>query len=194
MKRVLTAALLAASIGLGGCVPLVVAGGVAVGAWLGSDPRPATTMKDDQELSVTLVNRFYNDWKDKAHVNVSVFNGMVLITGEVPDAASKAKITEVAKSYPATRRLFDETVIAPPSSAVDRLNDSQLTARVKSVIVAKGGDASNVHLQVITERNVVYLLGAAPAATTDLAAQLAATVSGVSQVVKVVEPWPTLGK
>jgi osmotically-inducible protein OsmY len=192
MKRVVSAAIIAASLGLSACVPLVVVGGVAVGAWLGSDPRPSLTIKDDTELSANVSAKMIDEWKDKAHVSVNAFNGVVLLTGEVPDDAAKARAEQLARSFPKTRQVYNELVPGPVSSTTDRLNDTQLTTRVKSAILTTGGDASNIHVQVITERSVVYLLGMSQPHLADKVANIAASVSGVARVVKLVQPAPVV--
>ena len=190
MKRKMTAAILVASLGLSACVPLVIAGGVAVGAWIGSDPRKTETIKDDTELSSKLSANVIDEWKEKAHVNVNAFNGAVLLSGEVPSDEARKKLEEFARKYPKMRRIYNETVVAQPSSAMDRMNDTQLTTRVKSAVLLSVGDAASVHIQVITERKVVYLLGIIDPALANKAAQAAASVSGVAQVVKLMEAAP----
>lgn len=190
MKRLITAALLVSS--LSACVPLVVAGGVAVGAWIGSDPRPSLTIKQDTTLGANISARLVDEWKERAHVTVNTFNGQVLLTGEVPDAAAKARAEEIARSFAQTKRVFNELYVGPVSTTSERLNDTQLTTRVKSALLTAAGDASAVHLQVITERSTVYLLGMSQPALADKAANLAASVSGVSRVVKLVQPLQPL--
>ncbi|QLG88326.1 BON domain-containing protein [Chitinibacter bivalviorum] len=188
MKRVVSAAIIAASLGLSACVPLVLVGGVAVGAWVGADPRPTAMIKTDTELGANLSAKIIDEWKDRAHVSVNTFGGAVLLTGEVPDEAAKAKAEQIARSFPQTKRVFNELFVGPVSTTTERLNDTQLTTRVKSAIFTSSGDPSNIHIQVITDRTVVYLLGMSTPALADKSAALAASVSGVSRVVKLIQP------
>lgn len=188
MKRTVVLSALVLSLGLSACVPLVVVGGVAVGAWIGSDPRKTVLIKDDASLAASISAKIIDEWKELAHVNVNAFNGAVLLTGELPSAAAQQKAVAMAKSFAKTRKVYDETVVAPTSGAVDRLNDSQLTTRVKSAVVLQVKDGASVHVQVITERGVVYLLGVATPEIANQIATVAASISGVKQVVKLVEP------
>lgn len=192
MKRLLSTALLAASLGLSACVPLVVVGGVAVGAWFGSDPRPTASIKKDTELGANIDAKIRDEWHEKVHVSVNTFNGQVLLTGEVPDAASKAKAEQFARSFADTKRVYNDLYVGALSTTGERFNDTQLTTRVKSALLASGGDLAAVHIQVITDRTVVYLLGMSPPALADKAANIAASVSGVSRVVKLVQPLQAL--
>lgn len=190
MKRLVTAAALIAS--LSACVPLVVAGGVAVGAWIGSDPRPTLSIKQDVTLGANIDAKIRDQWRDQVHISVNTFNGLVLLTGEVPDAATKAQAEQFARSFSQTKRVYNDLFVGPLSTTAQRLNDTQLTTRVKSALLASGGDPSAVHIQVITDRTVVYLLGMSTPALADKAASIAASVSGVSRVVKLVQPLSSL--
>ncbi|MDW5417029.1 BON domain-containing protein [Iodobacter sp. CM08] len=186
LKNALLAMGLAAS--LSACVPLLLVGGVAVGAMVGSDPRKSEMIKTDFDLSSQISSDLIDTWKDKAHINVSAFNGVILLTGEVPDEAAKAKAYEIAQRQTKVRKIHNEIVITTPSTAANRLYDTQLTARVKSALLTDANDADALHLQVITERSVVYLMGVSKPEIADSAARAASRVSGVRQVVKLVEP------
>lgn len=189
MKK-LIAALVAASC-LSACVPLVFVGGAAVGLWVGSDPRRPEVIKADFDLDAQLEAKISDTYKERAHVNVSVFNDVVLLAGEVPDEAAKQQVEQFAgqmKHKP--RKIYNEVVVALPSSGMNRLNDSQIGARVKTAVLAEAGDTSAVHILVVTERQVVYLMGVSKPDIIERAARAASRVSGVKQVVKLVEIEP----
>ena len=189
MKKLITA-LVAASC-LSACVPLVFVGGAAMGMWVGSDPRRPEIIKSDFDLDAQIEAKITDTYKERAHVNVSVFNDLVLLTGEVPDEAAKQQVEQFAgQMWRKPRRIYNEIVIAAPSSGADRLNDSQLSARVKTAVLAEAGDASAVHIMVVTERQVVYLMGVSKPALIERAARAASKVGGVKQVVKLVEIEP----
>lgn len=186
MKK-LIAALVAVSC-LSACVPMIFVGGAALGLWIGSDPRKPEVIKSDFDLGAQLSARIIDTYKERAHVNVQVFNDLVLLVGEVPDDAAKQQVEQFAwdmKHKP--RKVYNELVVAPPASTKQRLNDSQISARVKTAVLAEAGDASAVHLLVVTERQVVYLMGIATPPIIDRAARAASKVPGVLQVVKLVE-------
>ena len=64
---------------------------------------------------------------------------------------------------------------------------------MKARFIAAKGFSTN-HVKVITEANVVYLMGLVTAAEGDAAAEVARTTSGVSRVVKVFEYLETAPK
>ena len=81
---------------LGGCVAAVV-GGAATGVVVSEDRRTVGTVTEDQGIEIKAVNRITDRYKD-AHINATSFNRMVLVTGEVPDAAAKAAVEKDRKS------------------------------------------------------------------------------------------------
>ena len=103
----------------------------------------------------------------------------------------KARIEQIAKGKPGVRRVYNELVVGPVSSVSQRLNDTQLSARVKTAVVGEIGDLGSVHLMVVTERQVVYLLGISKPDIVDRAARAASLVNGVQQVVKMAEFQPS---
>lgn len=187
MRKFWRAGILALVLGAQGCA-LVLVGGAAAGAvWVGSDPRTAEVIQRDFELRSQIDERIVDVFKERAHVNVNVYNGIVLLTGEVPGEAGRRQIEEIAgqqKLQPA--HVHNETVIAATSSLADRANDGQITTRVRGQILADARSAP--HVLVVTERRVVYLMGMIGKDVADRAARSASVVPGVKQVVKLVEP------
>ncbi|BCL74356.1 hypothetical protein JHS3_00920 [Jeongeupia sp. HS-3] len=188
MKRsVLVLPLLIAT--LTACVPLMLALNlVEIGVLVGTDPRPLVVIKRDFDIAARLEALIDASYGDRAHVDVNAFNGVVLLSGEVPDAAAQQRLTAFASAEPGLRKLYNETVIGPPSASDQRANDAQLTARVKTAIVAYASDSlESLHLMVVTERRIVYLLGLTRPAYAEHAAIAASQVRGVAGVVVLIE-------
>ena len=76
--------------------------------------------------------------------------------------------------------------MAGPSSLTARGNDSLITSNVKARMVNNKQFSVN-HIKVVTEANIVYLMGLVTQEEGDAAANVARTASGVSGVVKVFE-------
>ena len=171
---------------LAGCVPMMVAG-AAGGALVATDRRSAGAQLDDTTIEAK-VGQFANSrWGDRAHLSVTSYNGVVLITGEVPDDAGKAAMTEFAKGTDRVRSVQNELVVAPPSAMGSRSNDTYLTSVVKTRFLEATDKFSATHVKVVTDRGVVYLMGLVRRTEIDAAAQIAASTKGVARVVKVVE-------
>jgi osmotically-inducible protein OsmY len=182
--RVLWILLLAPLAALQGCVPAAVVGAGAAGAMSYEDRRTTGVQIDDEGIELRAGNRIGERYGDKAHVNVTSFNRGVLLTGEVPDEKAKQDIEKIAASVPNVRVVSNELRVAAPSSYSDRASDAAITGKVKAHFV-DAGKFSAVHVKVVTEASVVYLLGLVTEAEGNNAAEIARTTGGVRKVVKI---------
>ena len=188
MSRVLGVACLAAAALtiLSACVPAIIAVGAGGTALVATDRRTTGTQVDDEGIELKIVNQADAQYRDRIHLNVTSYNGIVLLTGEVPDAAAKTSIGNFAKSTPKVRSVQNELVVAPSTEFGARTNDSYITSKVKARFVEAGRFPPNA-VKVVTERGVVYLMGIVYKSEGDTAGEVAATTSGVVRVVKVFE-------
>lgn len=123
---------------------------------------------------------------DSAHVNVHSFNGVILLTGEVPSGEIRTLAGDTARNFRGVRQVHNELQIQGATSFLSRTNDSWLTTKVKSKMAAD--ETINVSkIKVVTENGVVYLMGVVSQALGNRAAQVASTTKGVRKVVKVFE-------
>lgn len=176
----------AASVLLTGCVPLVIAGAAGGTALVVADRRSVGTQADDEAIELKIANNIGAGFGDRVHVNVTSYDAIVLLTGEVPTAELRTSINEIARTTAKVRRVDDELTIGSVSSIGSRTNDSYITSKVKARFVEANKFAPN-HVKVVTERQVVYLMGLVRHSEGDTAAQIAATTSGVVRVVKLFE-------
>ena len=171
---------------LAGCAPILVAGAVGGAALVATDRRSTGAQVDDEAIELKISNNVGTGFGDRVHVNVTSFNGIVLLTGEVPTPDLVASIEQIARTTPKVRRIVDELAVIPVTDLNSRTNDTYITSKVKARFVEANKFAPN-HVKVVTERQIVYLMGLVTHAEADTAAQLAATTSGVSRVVKLFE-------
>lgn len=189
-KRLLFAAFAAVagvSTLLAGCVPLVVGGAVAGTALVATDRRSVGAQADDEAIEVKIANNIGTGYGDRVHVNVTSYNGVVLLTGEVPAQDLVNTMAEIARTTAKVRRVHNEIVVGPVSDVGARSNDTYITSKVKSRFVEASKTFSPTHVKVVTERGVVYLMGLVRRDEGDAAGQIAATTSGVVRVVKLFE-------
>ncbi len=180
------AAALALATLLSGCIPLVAAGAASV-ALVATDRRSASAQLDDAAIEGTIASAAGNRYSDKAHVSVTSYNGVVLLTGEVPDAAAKDAVATLARGVDRVRGVQNELQVAPSSGLAERTNDTYLTSVVKTRFLEASDKFSATHVKVVTDRKVVYLMGIVTRAEADAAAAIAASTQGVARVVKVFE-------
>lgn len=185
-KFILTASLAAAMTAqLTGCLG-VVAAGAATGGAMASDRRSSGIFVEDENIELKAVKKMETNLGEHAHVNITSYNRNVLMTGEVPDAAAKAKANALLKEIVNIRSVTDEIVVGPKSSLSDRTNDTYLTSKIKTKFVTENRFPAN-YVKIVTENSVVYLLGIVNKAEADAAAELASNTDGVARVVKVFE-------
>lgn len=171
---------------LGGCVPVVVAGAAGGAALVATDRRTAGAQVDDESIELKITNEANTIFGEKAHINVTSYNGMVLLTGEVPDSAAVTRMGAVAKATEKVKSVQNELVVAPPTDLSQRTNDTYITSNVKSRLIQANRFPPNA-VKVVTECGVVYLMGIVNRPEGDIAGETAATTAGVIKVVKVFE-------
>jgi len=182
--KVSLAALLAASFLLQGCFPLAVTG-MGAAAVMATDRRSTGMYIEDENIEWRVFARVRNDFPG-AHVNATSYNRRVLLTGEAPNEDMKKKIEDAVRGLLNVRDVVNELKIAGASSLASRGNDSLVTSNVKARML-NNGKFSPSHIKVLTEANVVYLMGLVTPAEADAAVEVARTAQGVSSVVKVFE-------
>lgn len=176
---------LAAVTTLPGCA--VVAGGAAGTAVLvAEDRRTAGTYLMDEEIELKAASRVREQSVEGLHVNVTSFNRRLLITGEAPTEAARARVAELVRGVPNVREVVNELALSSPTSLTSRGNDGYTTAKVKTRFLDDKRFAA-LHVKVVTENGVAYLMGLVRHAEGNAAAEVAAGTAGVRRVVKVFE-------
>lgn len=183
-RYALVLALIAAALS-SGCVALIGAGGAAAVSAL-EDRRTSGTQIEDQGIESRAEGRIKERVGERAHVNVTVFNRSVLLTGEAWDETTRAEIEKIAAAVPNVRSVTNEVQVSGLSSAASRANDTALTAKVKGRMLNVKG-LNPYHVKVVTEGGVVYLLGLVTELEAEAAVDVARTTGGVRKVVKVFE-------
>jgi len=177
--------ILSAAVLLQGCPAIIAGGGVAAYTTL-EDRRTTGTQMDDSSIESRASSRIGDRFGERAHVNVISFNRAVLLTGEAWDEATRADIEKVAAAVPNVRSVLNEIQVSGLSSATSRANDTAITAKVKGRFVNVKG-LNPLHVKVVTEAGVVYLVGLVTEAEAEAATDLARTTGGVRKVVKAFE-------
>jgi len=170
-----------------GCAPAVV-GGAATGAAVAYDRRTTGTVIDDQGIEFKAAYALFNNKEiyDQSHINVTSFNGVVLLTGETPSESLKQKATVEVKQIPKVRRIHNELAIAAPSALPSRSTDTWITSKIKAKM-ATDERIDPFHIKVVTERGIVYLLGLVSRSEAQQAVNLVTNTAGVQRVVKIFE-------
>jgi osmotically-inducible protein OsmY len=171
---------------LAGCAAGAVAVGAGAGALMVADRRTSEVYLADQGIEIRAANRIDERFGAKVHVNVTSYNRAVLLTGEAPDAATKAEVEKIVADVPDVRAISNELEVAGLTSLSSRSNDAYITSKVKGRFLDANKFSINV-VKVVTENGVVYLLGVVSQREADAAVEIARTTGGVRKVVRVFE-------
>jgi osmotically-inducible protein OsmY len=140
---------------------------------------------DDQRIeTVGLVSiRRADPGLTDAHISVTSYHGVVLVSGQVREPRLKALAGQTLLGIAGVRRVYNELEIGGPTSLLTRSGDTWITSKAKARLVASR-DAPGLDIKIVTENGVVYLLGRVRRAEADEATEIVRTVGGVRRVVR----------
>ena len=170
---------------LQGCVGMAVVGAGSA-AMSAMDRRTTGVQIEDERIELVSSNRYGEKFGDKAHINITSYNRNVLLTGEVADAAARNEVEKIVRGVPNVRGITNDLQVGPLATLSSRASDAGTTGKVKARFV-DAGKFNAVHVKVVTEASVVYLLGIVTEAEAGDAVEVARTTGGVRKVVKVFE-------
>ncbi|MGE3774503.1 MAG: BON domain-containing protein, partial [Gammaproteobacteria bacterium] len=135
MKRssLLFIAVLAQSVALQGCAPLV-AGGAATTAVVTTDQRTTGTVIEDQVIETKAADFFGADagLAQQSNLHATSYNQIVLLTGQAPTEDLRKRAGEYVSRIAKVRHVYNEIEIASPLPLANRSNDALLTTKVKT--------------------------------------------------------------
>ncbi len=177
--------LCAANLTLTGCAPILIGGAVTAVA-LTEDRRTGGAFVDDENIENRALLKVKTRFGGQVHVNITSYNRHVLLSGEATSDAVKRGVEDEIATVPGIKRVFNEMVVGSQAGVIAVSNDTRLTAIVKSRFLEANRFQAN-HVKVVTEANVVFLMGIVKRTEADAASQLASSTSGVSRVVRLFE-------
>ena len=191
----LSAILLASLCVLQGCAPIAVTGATTAVSTIAADRRTTGTFIEDEAIEIksrlALLDRA--GLNKRVHVNVTSYNTWVLVSGQAPTEQDRQAVIDLVKNIEKVTRVFDEITIAAPSSLLSRSADAVITTKIKAKLIAEE-DLSSLHIKVVTENGVTYLMGLVSREEGDIATEIARRTGGVQKVVKLFEIRESLRK
>ena len=168
-----------------GCAPLLLGGAVIGGGLVVTDRRTTGIQVEDEGIELRAASRV-RGLATLGQVSVTSYNRTVLLTGEVPGEAEKTAVAQAVRQVENVREVINELVVAPNSPLGSRSNDAILSGKVKATFVDAKDLQANA-FKVVAERGVIFLMGRVTEREAARGAELAASVSGVQKVVRVLE-------
>ncbi|HST28176.1 MAG TPA: BON domain-containing protein [Rudaea sp.] len=168
----------------------VVAGGVLVGAHAVHDRRAVGTVLSDRNIqlsAIDAINKHRELTRDDNNVKVVVYNGVMLLCGQVRSEQLKQLAQTSAEGFQGVVRFVNEIEVTDdPQGFWRRRGDETITAHVKTGLLditsLPGFDPTRIN--VTTSHRVVYLMGLVKHAEADAATDVARNANGVDKVVK----------
>lgn len=146
------------------------------------------TYMDDQKIETVAtvnINKSHPDLK-AANINVNVFNGVILLTGQVENNELRMLAGRTAQQVQNVRQVYNEIQVRGKVSLLASSNDAWLSTKVRSTLLANK-EIDSGRINIVTENGVVYLMGLLTRAEAERAADVTRSIGGVQKVVKAVE-------
>ncbi|WP_322980472.1 BON domain-containing protein [Pseudomonas sp. C11] len=145
---------------------------------------------DDQFLGPDVATAISNAHADlsspTSRIIVTAYNGVILIAGQTPRAELKDLAAQRARNVQGVKKVYNELQVQQPASLLARSNDSLLTTKIKTQMLADSSVPSS-KVKVVTENGIVYLLGVVNRSEANAATAVVQSVSGVQRVVRLFE-------
>ena len=180
MKALSPIAVLISALLLQGCVAAAVVGTAAVGTKAATDPR---SVVDDGTLEVRVNSALSKDEqiKKEARINVTAYQGKVLLVGQSPNAELSARAKQIAMGVDGANEVYNEIRQGQPIGLGEASNDTWITTKVRSQLLTSDLVKSS-NVKVTTENGEVFLMGLVTEREAKAAADIASRVSGVKRV------------
>lgn len=126
------------------------------------EDRTAEAIKNDTALwggiKTDINNRI--GLKEAALIKVDVYEGRVMLTGEVDTGAKRSKIAEVVKAHPDTSTIFNEIQVVDPDAESSFVDDVVIDKKFYGKLASTSG-VSHTNWRWQSINGTLYLFGRA---------------------------------
>ena len=170
-----------------GCAPSTI---MAIPSSI-ADRRTTETQVIDNKIFLAAWNpiaEITEKEKQKSHFNLIVYNKAIVIVGEVPTEEVKIKITDALSKIEDVKTVHNKMVVGQACKIKQRAKDTITTSNVKTrLFLELKNEVHPLHVKIMTENDVIYLLGIVNNKEADEAIQIAKSSKGVKLVVPLFE-------
>lgn len=170
---------------LAACTPAgVVVGGAASAGVAASEERGIKGAADDAVIRVKINEAWVKeDFDTFNRLNLQIYEGRVLVSGQVPDQAQADKAVQAAWQPDGVREVINEIEISEGGGLNDFANDTLINARLDADLLFDG-DVDSINYSTRAVAGTVYLLGVAQdRAELDRVFRIARDVPNVKRVI-----------
>ncbi len=193
LSKTLLVALATTTLLLSGCVaaPVLIGAGAGAGAMMVSeDRRPQAQIAQDDAATTRIQDLFAQQGLngEQNRIRYTVYNGIALLVGQVPNDTVRALAHQTAQSAPGIKNVINELTVGKTIGASTIASDSYLSSKVRSKL-ASTRDFKSTHLTIVVENGSVYLMGLMTKEEQRIAVAVTREVDGVKRVVRIMEDW-----
>ncbi len=188
LSQVTMISVLSATVLLSGCSTFLAANtGTAPVGIESSDRSWGQAILDNSIAKTASINLYKLDPRFKlSRVNIACFHGVVLLTGQVPDANLKRLAEDNVKSMADVKAVQNYITVGDEIGYAQIVQDGLTTANVrKNFMLLKGFKDSRV--KIVTENNVVYLMGKLPKSDVDWLLDTLQSTPNVAKIVSLID-------
>ena len=151
--------------------------------------RTAGQFIDDETAEVTIaVNLKKTSPELKvSNINVKVYNGVVLISGQVPSEDARETAGKVATQHRGVTRVINQLEIAGKATVISEINDLTISTQVKALVLKDLGRNVYQRTVITTENSIVYVMGFVTKTEAAALENVVSSVRGVKRIVRVFE-------
>ena len=173
---------------LNACAPLVVGGAVVTTISVAHDRRSTGHVVDDKIIHAKVHKKINNELKESKHIKADVYNGVVLLTGEVLTGEDRRKAEDAAASVPGVRKVVNELHVGYPTKVRRRFKDTAITSKIKTALLKVDlPDFDPTRVKVTTVDGTAYLMGLVTRKEAAKVTERVRRIKGVKKVVTVFE-------
>ena len=145
---------------LGGCFAPLIVGGTAVVGTAATESRGLDGVARDNRIRSEVTYKWMAENVDSSGIDVTVYNGKVLLVGHVKDQLTEKKILEALKMVSGVKQVINELKVGGGEGFGDYTRDAWMTTKLKSNMMVNG----KISFQNYTLRSfdkTIYIFGTA---------------------------------
>ena len=134
------------------------------------------------------VHEIVDNEVQKSHFNLMSYNKTIVIVGEAPSEEVKNKITEALSKIKKVKVVRNKMTVGKACSIKQRAKDTITTSNVKTRLFLEiANEVHPMHVKIMTENDIIYLVGIVNNKEADEAIRIAKSSKGVKLVVPLFE-------
>ncbi|MEE2820767.1 MAG: BON domain-containing protein [Pseudomonadota bacterium] len=151
--------------------------------------RTAGQFIDDETAEVTIAVNLKKASPELklSNINVKVYNGVVLIAGQVPSEDARQIAEKVTSQHRGVVRVINQLEIAGKATIISEINDLTISTQVKALVLKDLGRKVYQRTLITTENSVVYVMGFVSRTEAAALENVVSSVRGVKRIVRVFE-------